>query len=152
MYKKSQMNEQFAASGLNCAKKPPNFVFAGKIPLALWLRSLSPFRTWTHLTMHTDWRFHLEQRNGKGDEPSLGTEMAAAPSRQDPITFPEIALHFSSEERALLSPHQRLLFEAVTVENYENVKFVAFIWGQYRKKEGANIFLLVNSPHREEVL
>lgn len=43
---------------------------------------------------------------------------------QGPIAFREIVLYFSSEEWALLSPCQRLLYVTVMMENYENVKFV----------------------------
>lgn len=43
---------------------------------------------------------------------------------QMPISFAEIALHFSSEEYALLSPSQRHLYEEVTLENHQNVIFV----------------------------
>ncbi|XP_066471638.1 zinc finger protein 436-like [Tiliqua scincoides] len=67
---------------------------------------------------------------------NLGTEMAAARSDQGAISFAEIAVYFSSEEWALLSPCQRLLYETVMMENYENAIFVASFWNQIgRKKE-----------------
>lgn len=56
--------------------------------------------------------------------PRLVSEEGVSPSLQDHISFPEIALHFSDEERALLSPRQRHLYESVMVENYGNVVFV----------------------------
>ncbi|XP_066489027.1 putative zinc finger protein 56 [Tiliqua scincoides] len=53
-----------------------------------------------------------------------------------PISFTEIAVYFSSEEWALLHPCQRLLYETVMMENYENVIFVESVWDQIgRKKE-----------------
>lgn len=43
---------------------------------------------------------------------------------QSPISFAEVAMYFSSAEWALLDQHQRSLYEAVIMDNYENVTFV----------------------------
>lgn len=37
------------------------------------------------------------------------------------MTFEEVAVHFTSQERQCLGPHQRQLFWDVMLENYGNV-------------------------------
>lgn len=43
---------------------------------------------------------------------------------QSPVSFAEVAVYFSSTEWALLDHHQRHLYEAVIMDNYEDVVFV----------------------------
>lgn len=43
---------------------------------------------------------------------------------QNPVSFADVAVYFSSAEWALLDPRQRCLYESVVMDNYESVTFV----------------------------
>lgn len=58
-------------------------------------------------------------------QPDSEAKMDTTQPGLSPISFAEVALYFSRDEWALLTSAEKQLYEAVTMENYENVSFVA---------------------------